>query len=102
MGLQLANWGCDSLIGVRTLLECLPEGPEGLPEGPEGLSVGPEALPQEPETHQEARGGQTDVQTDVWNFSPFYRTSSPVRAAALLPFETSQHQKSRAREPLTS
>ena len=49
MGLQLDNWGCDSLIGGRTLLKYLPEGPEGLPEGPEGLSVGPQGLPERSE-----------------------------------------------------
>ena len=48
-------------------------------------------------------GGRTDGRTDGRNFSPFYRTSSPVGAAALLPSETeTQHQRSRAREPLTS
>ena len=41
-----------------------------------------EALPQEPETLQEARGERTDVQTDIWNFSSFYRISSPVGAIA--------------------
>ena len=46
--------------------------------------------------------GQMDVKTDGWNFTAFYRTLSPVGAAALLPSETSQHQRSRAREPLTS
>ena len=37
--------------------------------------------------------GRTDGRTDGWidrrNFSPFYRTSSPLGAAALLPSETS-------------
>ena len=40
--------------------------------------------------------------TDRQNFSPFYRTLSPVGAAALLLSETSQHQRSMARELLTS
>ena len=76
--------------------EGLPKGPEGLPEGPEGLPEGPEGLPEGPEglsggrrACQEAGGGtdvrtdvHTDVRTDVRNFSPFYRTSSPVGAAA--------------------
>ena len=29
--------------------------------------------------------GQTDGRTDEWKISPFYRTSSPIGAAALLP-----------------
>ena len=59
--------------------EGLLEGPEGLPEGPEGLPEGPEGLP--------GAGGDVrkDVVTDGWtdgrNFSPFYKTSSPVGAA---------------------
>ena len=69
----------------------------GLPKGSEAVGVcGP------------ARGG-TNIRTDrqmygktgVWNFSPFYRTLSPVGVAALLPSETSQHQRCRARELLT-
>ena len=55
--------------------EGLPEGPEGLPEGPEG----PESLPEGPE---EAQGGWTYGRVYVRNFSPFYRTLSPVGAAA--------------------
>ena len=85
--------------------EGLSEGPEGLPDGPEGLPEGPEGLPEGPEGPESLPGG-TDVRTygrtDVRNFSPFYRTSSPVGAAALLPFATSPHQRSRARVPLTS
>ena len=33
--------------------------------------------------------GRTDGRTDGRNFSPFYKTPSPVGAAALLPWETS-------------
>ena len=60
-----------------------------------GHPVRPEAQP--------AREGnrQTDRQTDVGNISPFYRTLSPIRAAALLPKGSSRPIKSRAREPLT-
>ena len=46
-------------------------------------------------------GGRMDVHTDGQDFSPFYRTLSPLGAAALLPYETFQQQRSRAREPLT-
>ena len=63
----------------------MPEGPEGLPEGPEGFSEGPESLPEGPEGWPGAQGGPygwTYGQTDVQNFSPFYRTLSPVEAAA--------------------
>ena len=31
------------------------------------------------------RGGQTNKQTDEWKISPFYRTLSPIGAAALPP-----------------
>ena len=41
-------------------------------------------------------------QTYGRNFSPFYRTSSPVGAAALLRFAISPNQRGRARVPLTS
>ena len=34
---------------------------------------------------------QTDRQTEGWNFSPFYRTSSPIRAAALLNIRVNYH-----------
>ena len=46
-----------------------------------------------------SQGG--DVWTDERNFSPFYRTLFPIVAASLLPSDTSQHQRSRARQPLT-
>ena len=39
--------------------------------------------------------------TEGWNFSPFYRTLTPFETAALVPPETSKHQRSRARELLT-
>ena len=45
--------------------------------------------------------GQTDRQMDGQNFSPFYRTSSPLRATALLLSKTLKQQRSRARELLT-
>ena len=54
--------------------EGLLEGSEGLPEGSEGLPEGFEGLPGGP--------GRTYGQTYGRNFSPFYRTSSPVEAAA--------------------
>ena len=38
---------------------------------------------------------------DGRNFSPFYRTLSPLGAAAMLPSATSKQQSSRARESLT-
>ena len=41
------------------------------------------------------------VRTYVGKISPFYRTSSPIGAAALLPKGSSRPIKSRAREPLT-
>ena len=73
--------------GLSEGSEGLPEGPEGLPEGRAGLPEGPEGLPGGPG----GPGGmevRMDVQTDIWNVSPFYRTWSPVGAAALLPSET--------------
>ena len=76
-------------------LESLPEGSEGLPEGSEGLPEGSEApskgsdsLPEGSEGLPGGPGGdgrtdgRTDVRTDGRNLSPFYRTSSPVGAAA--------------------
>ena len=69
------------------------EGSEGWREGSEGQPAGSEGQPE---------GGRTNGRMDERNFSPFYRTSSPVGAAALLPFATSPHQRSRARVPLTS
>ena len=70
------------------------EGSEGWLEGPEAQPAGSEGQPAGSEGQPE--GGPTDVRTygrtDRQNFSPFYRTLSPVGAAALLPSETSQHQ----------
>ena len=63
-------------------LEGLPEGSEGLSEGPEGLSEGPEGLPEGPECLPGGQGGHTYLRTYGRNFFPFYRTSSPVGAAA--------------------
>ena len=57
------------------------EGSEGQPDGCEGLAEGPEGL-----AGDSGRGGRTygrtDGRTDGRNFSPFYRTSSPLGAAA--------------------
>ena len=53
--------------------EGVPEGIEGLPEGSGGLTGGGG------DRHTD---GRTDGRTDVRNFSPFYRTLSPVGAAA--------------------
>ena len=72
----------------------LSSGPEGYPAGSEGQ---PEGLQMDGWTD---RG--TDGWSDRWNFSLFYKTLSSLGAAALLPFETSQHRRCRAREPLTS
>ena len=63
------------------------EGSEGQPAGSEGQQEG---------------GRRTCRWTDGRNFYLFYRTLSPVRANALLPSETPQHERSRAKEPLTS
>ena len=60
------------------------------------------------ESQLEGSEGQGQLEGDGWtylrrdgcDFSAFYRTLTPVRAAALLPPKTSQHQSSRAREPL--
>ena len=64
------------------------EGSEGQLAGSEGQPVGSEGRPAGSEGQPEG-GGQTDGQMDRrtggQNFSPFYRTLSPVRAAALLP-----------------
>ena len=70
----------DRCEGLPEGLVSLSEGSEGPPEGPEGQPEEPEGLPEGPE--EAGGGGRTDVRTDVRNFSPFYRTSSPVGAAA--------------------
>ena len=46
--------------------------------------------------------GWTDGWMDGWSFSSVYWTLSHIGAAALLPSETSKHQRSRAMETLTS
>ena len=56
------------------------EGSEGQPAGSEGQLEGSGGQPAGSEGQPE--GGHTDVRTDVRNFSPFYRTLSPVGAAA--------------------
>ena len=61
-----------------------PAGSEGQPAGSEGQPAGSEGQPE-----GGRMDGRTDGRTDVRNFSPFYRTSSPVGAAALLLPETS-------------
>ena len=84
------------------------KGSEGQVEGSEGQqeeSEGFEGQPAGSEGQPEGGGwtdGRTDGQTDKRNFSPFYWTSSPVGATALLPFVTLLHQRSRAKVPLTS
>ena len=62
----------------------MPEGSEGQPEGSEGLSEGLRACQRGLMVSQEDQGGNvwTDVRMDIWNFSPFHRTLSPVGAAA--------------------
>ena len=62
----------------------MPEGSEGQPERSEGLSEGSEGLPEGPDGQPGGSGGDvwTDVRMDIWNFSPFHRTLSPVGAAA--------------------
>ena len=64
--------------------------------------LGPRASQQGLRASPRGADGRTYGRTYGRNFSPFYRTSSPVGAAALLPPETSRHQRSRARVPLTS
>ena len=56
-----------------------PEGCEGQPEGSEGQPEGSESLPGGTYGCKDVR---TDVRTDVRNFSLFYRTMSPLGAAA--------------------
>ena len=56
------------------------EGSEGQPAGSEGQLEGSGGQPAGSEGQPE--GGRTDVRTYERNFSPFYRTSSPVGAAA--------------------
>ena len=62
-------------------------------EGSEGQPIGSEGQPEGGADGWVDR--QIDGETSGWtngrNFSLFYRTLSPVGAAALLPFETSQH-----------
>ena len=71
--------------------------PSGWPSDPAGWPSDPSSWPSDP-----LYGRRTDGRMDGRNFSPFYRTLSPVGAAALLPFATSPHQRSRARVLLTS
>ena len=80
------------------------EGSEGQLEGSEGQPAGSEGQPAGSEGQPEGgrMDGRMDGRTDGRNFSLFYRTLSSVGAAALLPFETSPHQGSRTRVPLTS
>ena len=85
-----------SWVSLRASWEGFRASWKGLKASWEGPKASWEAL----RAGWEAPGG--DGRTDGWNFSPFYRTSSPVGAAALLLSETSQHQRSREREPLTS
>ena len=70
--------------GLLERYERLQEESEGLSEGSEGLSEGSEGLPEGSEGLQGGPGGdgRTYGRTYVRNFSPFYRTSSPVGAAA--------------------
>ena len=63
------NSSMNQLEGSRGQLE----GSEGQLEGFEGHLEGSEG---------QQRGGRTDERTDGRKFSPFYRTSSPTRAAA--------------------
>ena len=68
--------------GLPEWPEGLPEGSEGLSEGSEGLPEGPEGLPERPKGLPSTRGGGMDRWMNKQNFSPFYRTLSPVGAAA--------------------
>ena len=69
------------------------------PSPPLGHPARPEAQPARPQAQQARMDGRTDGCT--YKISPFYRTSSPIGAAALLPNGSSRQIKSRAREPLT-
>ena len=82
-----------------------PPDPSVRPSDPTGRPSDPSGRPSDPLDRgrvDQLSNGWADGQTDGRNFTPFYRTLSPVGAAALLLSETSQHQRSRAREPLTS
>ena len=59
-------------------------GPSGRPPDPTNCVSDPSRLPSDPIDGRQMDGWM-DGCTDVWNFSPFYRTLSPVGAAALLP-----------------
>ena len=71
--------GLESLLegreGLPDSLEGQPDRREGLPKWPKGLSDG-----------SQGQGGDAQVKmyvcTGIQNFSPFYRTLSPVKAAA--------------------
>ena len=64
--------------------------------------VRPSVPPSGPFSQTDGRtDGRTDRRTYVRKISPFYRTLSPIGAAALLPKGSSRPIKSRAREPLT-
>ena len=71
----------------------------GHPARPQAQPARPQAQPARPQAQQARMDGRTDGCT--YKISPFYRTSSPIGAAALLPKGSSRPIKSRAREPLT-
>ena len=82
--------------GLSEGLEGLPEGPQGLPIGPKGLLEGPQGLPRSPR-----RDRWKNVQMD--RISPHFTGLCPLLGLLpCYPLETSQHPRSRAREPLTS
>ena len=58
-------------VGLPERFKDLPQGPDGLPLRSEGLPGGGGGV-----------YGRMDEWMDGWNFSPFYRTLSPVGAAA--------------------
>ena len=75
--------------------EGLPEGSEGFLEGSGRHPAGSEGHPAGSEGKPGGDGGMdrwTDRQIDKQNFSPFYKTLSPLRTAAQLLSENSQHQ----------
>ena len=72
--------------------------------GPQAWLAGPQAWLDGPEGGTDVRtDGRMDGRTDGRKISPFYRTSSPIGAAALLPKGRSTPiKRSRARVSLTT
>ena len=82
-GQSPVEWG--DIPSVRPSVRTSP--PLGHPARPEAQPARPEAQPARSEAQPASQSSlrQMNKRTDEWNISPFYRTLSPIGAAALLP-----------------